>query len=98
MADKIYTVSELSQGIKYLLENSFREIWVEGEISGLKISSLGHTYFDLKDSSSNISGVMFRGFATGLKFDLENGLLVRVRGNITTDRRASCRERVSSPV
>jgi len=84
MTDKIYTVSELSQGIKYLLENSFREIWVEGEISGLKISSLGHTYFDLKDSSSNISGVMFRGFATGLKFDLENGLLVRVRGNITT--------------
>ena len=84
MADKIYTVSELSQGIKYLLETSFREIWVEGEISGLKISSLGHTYFDLKDASSNISGVMFRGFASGLKFDLENGLLVRVRGNITT--------------
>ena len=84
MADKIYTVSELSQGIKYLLETSFREVWVEGEISGLKISSLGHTYFDLKDAVSNISGVMFRGFAAGLKFDLENGLLVRVRGNITT--------------
>ena len=81
---KIYSVSELSQGIKYLLETSFRELWVEGEISGLKISSLGHTYFDLKDATSNISGVMFRGFATGLKFDLENGLLVRVRGNITT--------------
>jgi exodeoxyribonuclease VII large subunit len=84
MEDKIYSVSELSQGIKYLLETSFREIWVEGEISGLKISSLGHTYFDLKDAVSNISGVMFRGFATGLKFDLENGLLVRVRGNVTT--------------
>ena len=84
MTDKIYTVSELSQGIKYLLETSFREIWVEGEISGLKISSLGHAYFDLKDATSNISGVMFRGFASGLKFDLENGLLVRVRGNITT--------------
>lgn len=81
---KIYSVSELSQGIKYLLETSFRELWVEGEISGLKVSSLGHTYFDLKDATSNISGVMFRGFATGLKFDLENGLLVRVRGNITT--------------
>jgi len=81
---RIYTVSELSQGIKYLLESQFRELWVEGEISGLKVSSLGHTYFDLKDANSNISGVMFRGFASNLKFDLQNGLLVRVRGNITT--------------
>lgn len=81
---KIYSVSELSQGIKSLLETSFREIWVEGEISGLKVSSLGHTYFDLKDATSNISGVLFRGFAQGLKFQLANGLLVRVRGNITT--------------
>lgn len=81
---KVYTVSELSQGIKYLLETNFRELWVEGEISGLKVSSLGHTYFDLKDAGSNISGVLFRGFAQGLKFELANGLLVRVRGNITT--------------
>ena len=81
---RIYSVTELSQGIKYLLETSFRELWVEGEISGLKISSLGHTYFDLKDANSNISGVMFRGFASNMKFDLANGLLVRVRGNITT--------------
>ena len=83
-APKIYTVSELSQGIKYLLETNFRELWVEGELSGLKVSSLGHTYFDLKDANSNISGVLFRGFAQGLKFELQNGLLVRVRGNITT--------------
>ncbi len=86
---KIYTVTELSQGIKYLLESNFRELWVEGEISGLKVSSLGHTYFDLKDAGSNISGVLFRGFAQGLKFELANGLLVRVRGNITTYDRQS---------
>jgi len=81
---KIYTVSELSRGIKSLLESSFREIWVEGEISGLKVSSLGHAYFDLKDAESNISGVLFRGCAAGLKFELANGLLVRVRGGVTT--------------
>ncbi|OIO00026.1 MAG: exodeoxyribonuclease VII large subunit [Elusimicrobia bacterium CG1_02_56_21] len=81
---RVYTVSELSQGIKFLLESEFREIWVEGEISGLKVSSLGHTYFDLKDANSNISGVLFRGFGANLKFELQNGLLVRVRGNITT--------------
>ncbi|MBU2572784.1 MAG: exodeoxyribonuclease VII large subunit [Elusimicrobia bacterium] len=83
MDPKIYSVSELSQSIKHLLETSFRELWVEGEISGLKVSSLGHTYFDLKDANSNISGVLFKGFAAGLKFGLQNGLLVRVRGNIT---------------
>lgn len=81
---RIYTVSELSGGIKHLLESSFRELWVEGEISGLKVSSLGHTYFDLKDANSNIASVMFRGFAQGLRFEPANGLLVRVRGNITT--------------
>jgi exodeoxyribonuclease VII large subunit len=84
MAPKIYTISELSRGIKSLLEDAFHEIWAEGEISGLKISSLGHVYFDLKDANSNISGVLFRGFAAGLKFELENGLLVRARGSITT--------------
>ncbi len=88
-APKIYTVTELSQGIKSLLESNFRELWVEGEISGLKVSSLGHIYFDLKDAGSNISGVLFRGFAQGLKFELANGLLVRVRGNITTYDRQS---------
>jgi len=81
---KVYTVSELSHGIKYLLETSFREVWVEGEISGYKVSSLGHMYFDLKDANSNIAGVMFRGNASTLKFEPENGLLVRVRGSITT--------------
>ena len=81
---KVYTVSELSHGIKYLLETSFRELWVEGEISGYKVSSLGHMYFDLKDANSNIAGVMFRGNAASLKFEPENGLLVRVRGSITT--------------
>ncbi len=84
MAERVYTVSEISRGVKTLLEASFREVWVEGEISGYKLSAAGHIYFDLKDAVSNISAVMFRGPASGLKFEPQNGLLVRARGGVTT--------------
>jgi exodeoxyribonuclease VII large subunit len=79
----VFKVSELNKAIKEILESSFNELWVEGEISGLKESSLGHIYFDLKDENSLISCVFFKWFANKIKFDLENGLLVRVRAQVT---------------
>ena len=82
--NKILTVSEINKTIKYLLEETIGEIWIEGEISGFKISSLGHVYFDLKDSASVISCVMYRGYAAYLRFKPENGLLVKVRALVTT--------------
>ncbi len=83
MEPKIYTVGEVSQAVKHLLETTFREIWVEGEISGFKVYPSGHNYFDLKDANSNIAAVFFKGYAAALKFDLQNGLLVRARCNVT---------------
>ncbi|MCG2725700.1 MAG: exodeoxyribonuclease VII large subunit [Elusimicrobia bacterium] len=82
--NKILSVSELNKTIKYLLEETIGEVWIEGEISGFKISSLGHVYFDLKDSQSIISCVMYKGFAAYLRFKPENGLLVKVRALVTT--------------
>ncbi|PIS47491.1 MAG: exodeoxyribonuclease VII large subunit [Elusimicrobia bacterium CG08_land_8_20_14_0_20_51_18] len=79
----VFKVSELNRGIKELLEGSFTEVWVEGEISGFKESSLGHCYFDLKDEKSIISCVLFKWAAAKVKFDLENGLLVKVRAGVT---------------
>lgn len=81
---KIYRVAEISREIKSSLERAYGNIWVEGEISGYKRSAAGHIYFDLKDEVSNISGVMFRGPASGLDFEPENGLLVQAYGSITT--------------
>jgi len=81
--EKIYTVSELSNGIKYLLETSFASFWIEGEISGAKKSSLGHVYFDLKDASSNLACVIFKHSCMGVKFEPENGMLVQAKGKIT---------------
>ncbi|MEW5951926.1 MAG: exodeoxyribonuclease VII large subunit [Elusimicrobia bacterium] len=79
----VFKVSELNRGIKEILEKSFNEIWVEGEISGFKESSLGHIYFDLKDETSLISCVFFKWAASKCKFPMENGLLVKVRAGVT---------------
>ncbi len=79
----VFKVSELNRGIKEILESSFHEIWVEGEISGFKESSLGHIYFDLKDENSLISCVFFKWAASKCKFEIENGLLVKVRAGVT---------------
>lgn len=79
--EKVFSVSEISQIIKEMLEGVFAEIKVEGEISNLKTASSGHIYFDLKDENALISIVLFRGYARGIK--LEEGLKVQVEGEIS---------------
>lgn len=77
------TVSTLNEQIKGLLETTFVRVFVEGELSRITHHNSGHVYFTLKDSASAISGVMFRGNASKLKFRLEEGLKVVVEGAIT---------------
>jgi exodeoxyribonuclease VII large subunit len=78
----IYTVSELTRQIKNSLEGLFPNIWVEGEISNLRIPSSGHYYFTLKDSQSQIRGVMFRSQQRMLPFVPEDGMSVICRGRV----------------
>jgi len=77
------SVSSLNEQIKGLLETSFERVYVEGELSRITFHNSGHIYFTLKDSSSAISAVMFRGNASKLKFRLEEGMKVLVDGAIT---------------
>lgn len=77
------SVSALNEQIKNLLESTFVRVYVEGELSRITYHSSGHIYFTLKDAGSAISGVMFRGNATKLRFRLEEGLKVVVEGAIT---------------
>lgn len=77
------SVSSLNAQIKSLLETTFIKVYVEGEISNLTYHNSGHIYFSVKDSSSSISCVMFRGNAKYLKFQLEVGQKVVITGNIT---------------
>jgi len=80
---QVLTVSELSASIRGLLENEFTNVWVEGEISNARVWNTGHLYFTLKDSASQIKGVMFRGTLRYLKFKPEDGLRVVARGKIS---------------
>ena len=79
----ILTVSELTQKIKNLLELKFSDIWVEGEISNLRIPPSGHVYFTLKDEESQIRAVLFRMQARALRFLPEDGLHVVCRGRVS---------------
>lgn len=79
---RIYTVSELTDDIKVLLENTFLEVWVEGEISNFSQSQSGHIYFTLKDVKSALRCVFFRGLNQGLKFTLKDGLHCLVYGKV----------------
>lgn len=77
------SVSTLNNQIKSLLETTFIGVYVEGEISNLTYHNSGHIYFSIKDESSTISCVMFRGNAQYLKFRLEVGQKITVSGSIT---------------
>jgi exodeoxyribonuclease VII large subunit len=83
MAMEALTVSQLTRRIRSLLEASFGEVWVEGEISNLRVQSSGHQYFTLKDESAQVSCVLFRGSAVRLPMPLRDGLQVRVFGEVT---------------
>ena len=84
MANKqIYTISDLTENIKEVLEDNFSFIWITGEISNKYIPASGHYYFNLKDESSQIKAVIFRGQVRNLKFDLNNGMSVIGLGRIS---------------
>ena len=77
------SVSSLNEQIKTILETTFNRVLVEGELSRVTVHGSGHIYFTLKDASSTIKAVMFKGNASRLKFELQEGLKVIVDGAIT---------------
>ncbi|HEY7501645.1 MAG TPA: exodeoxyribonuclease VII large subunit [Vicinamibacterales bacterium] len=81
-ARRVVTVSELTASIRGLLESSFGDLWVEGEISNCRVWNTGHMYFTLKDGASQIRGVMYRSAVRYLKFKVEDGLHVIARGRL----------------
>src|SRR4051812_17111661 len=80
---KIYSISELNQSVRNLLETEFFSVWVEGEISNLARPSSGHAYFSLKDAEAQIRCAMFSHRQRLLNFALENGLHIVVKGKVS---------------
>jgi len=81
--EKVYSVTELTRGIKFLLEENYPTVWLEGEISNLRVPTSGHMYFTLKDAQSQIASVFFRFQSKNLKFQLKDGQAVLLQGQIT---------------
>jgi len=79
-----YTVSQVNRYIGHMFAQDFAltNITIKGEISNLKYHTSGHIYFTLKDTASQISGIMFAGDRAGLQFKLEDGMSVLCTGNI----------------
>ena len=79
----MFTVSELTGLLRSSIEEQFSDIWLEGELSNLRAPGSGHVYCTLKDKTSQIRAVLFRSSAVRLRFALQEGLQVIVRGRLT---------------
>lgn len=80
---KALKVSELNTQIKAILEQTFLDVCVQGEISSVKVHTSGHIYLSIKDEDSNIKCVMFKGNARGLKITLEVGQSIVIMGSVS---------------
>lgn len=80
---RAYTVSDLTRSIRDALESKIGSVWVEGEISNLRLQSSGHAYFSLKDANAQIRCVQFRGNAANNPVPLRDGMQVQTYGEVT---------------
>jgi exodeoxyribonuclease VII large subunit len=79
---RIFTVSELNAAIRAVLDSEFQDVFVAGEISGLKLAPSGHYYFTLKEREAQVRCVAFRSAHRYWRFKPRDGLAVVARGRI----------------
>lgn len=91
MNSKIFTVTEISEYIKYIFDKDYalNSICVQGEISNFKKHSSGNLYFTIKDESSVINCIMFKDEADNLKFKIGNGFLAIINGRVSSYEKTS---------
>ena len=83
-APRIWTVTALVRQVRGLVENAFSaQVTIEGEISNWRPAGSGHSYFTLKDGTSQLAVVLFRAEAARLRFKPKDGDAVRLRGQLS---------------
>src|SRR5437763_8409925 len=82
MAERVWQVSELIRQINVELFR-YNDISVEGEATNVVRSAAGHLYFSNKDARAQMRVVLFATNARFLRFRIENGLQLVVRGRLT---------------
>ena len=79
-----FSVSELSGAIKRMIEGEFAHVRIKGEVGRVSRPRSGHVYLDLKDDRAVINGIIWKGVATRLATQPEEGLEVVATGRLTT--------------
>jgi len=79
-----FTVSELSGAVKRMIEGEFGHVRVRAEVGRVSRPRSGHVYLDLKDDKAVLSGVMWKGVASRLATQPEEGMEVVATGRLTT--------------
>lgn len=82
--DKIYSVSDINKYVKSVIEgvSELKNVQVAGELSNFKRYPSGHCYFNLKDASGVLKGVMWRYRAQYMRYEPKNGDKVVAIGRI----------------
>ena len=80
--NSIFSVSEISQMLKGVVEQTFSRIKIRGELSGITRAASGHIYLSIKDADSVINAIIWRG--TPVNFNLADGVEVIATGKLTT--------------
>jgi exodeoxyribonuclease VII large subunit len=80
---RVLTPVQLNVLARDLLESSFSQVWVEGEISNFSRPASGHLYFTLKDERAQVRCALFKQKAMYLRFQPRDGMHVLVRGRLT---------------
>src|SRR5260370_3051813 len=76
------SVTQLVRTVRDALELHLDEYWVVGEISNARVAPSNHFYFTLKDARSAVNVVMFNAAFRRLRFRVNDGMKVVVRGRV----------------
>jgi exodeoxyribonuclease VII large subunit len=81
---RILTVSDVTRSVRDAIrgDERLRDVWVEGEVGRVTISSAGHGYFSLKDDRSQLACIWFRDDRMASPFDARVGLRVVAHGRL----------------
>ena len=80
----IFSVSDISDLLKNVVEGAFSDVLVQGEVSGTKRASSGHIYFSLKDKDSVLNAICWRGADSTTNQAIQDGMEIIARGKLTT--------------
>jgi exodeoxyribonuclease VII large subunit len=81
---RILGVAELTRLVRETLraEAGLRDVWVEGEVGQVTVSSAGHCYFTLKDERAQLRCVIFRDDRLAMPFEARTGLRLVAHGRL----------------